>query len=61
MEIWRRSKDVLSELIEYSTVFIGGINEINELLETNFSYSNEDFIEASKQLIERYPIHRKSI
>jgi 2-dehydro-3-deoxygluconokinase len=48
-------REVLSEMIEYSTVFIGGINEINELLETNFSYSNEDFIEASKQLIERYP------
>lgn len=48
-------KEVLSELIEYSTIFIGGIHEINEILETNYSYSNEDFIEASKQLIDKYP------
>ena len=49
------AKDVLSELIKYSTIFIGGINEINELLGTDYSYSNEDFIEASKQLIKEYP------
>ncbi|QNM85103.1 sugar kinase [Polaribacter pectinis] len=49
------AKEVLSELINYSTIFIGGINEINELLGTDFSYSNEDFIEASKQLIEKFP------
>ncbi|KGL62579.1 sugar kinase [Polaribacter sp. Hel1_85] len=48
-------REILSELVEYSTVFIGGVNEINELLETDFSFSNEDFIEASKQLMERYP------
>jgi len=48
-------KEVLSELIEYSTIFIGGIHEINEILGTNYSYSNEDFIEASKQLIDKYP------
>ena len=48
-------KEVLSELIKYSTVFIGGINEINELLATDYSYSNEDFIEASKQLINEFP------
>ncbi|WP_439128793.1 sugar kinase [Polaribacter sp.] len=48
-------KEVLSEMVSYSTVFIGGINEINELLETDFSYSNKDFIEASKQLIAKYP------
>ena len=49
------AKEVLSELINYSTIFIGGINEINELLDTNFSYSNEDFEEASKQLMEKFP------
>ena len=49
------AKEVLSELINYSTIFIGGINEINELLGTDFSYSNEDFIEAIKQLIEKFP------
>lgn len=48
-------KEVLSELISYSTIFIGGINEINELLGTDYSYSNEDFIEASKDLIKQFP------
>ena len=48
-------KEVLSELISLSTIFIGGINEINELLGTNYNYSNEDFITASKQLIETFP------
>ncbi|AUC21745.1 2-dehydro-3-deoxygluconokinase [Polaribacter sejongensis] len=52
-------KEVLSELVNYSTVFIGGVNEINELLETNYSYSNDDFIEASKQLMETYPTIEK--
>ncbi len=48
-------KEALSELLEYSTIFIGGINEINEVLGTTFSYSNEDFILASKQLMARFP------
>ncbi|ADV51516.1 sugar kinase [Cellulophaga sp. E16_2] len=51
----RDAKEVLSELLEYSTIFIGGINEINEVLETTYSYSNDDFIAASKQLMERFP------
>ncbi|WP_334056425.1 sugar kinase [Polaribacter sp. P097] len=48
-------REILSEMIEYSTIFIGGINEINELLETEYTYSNEDFIAASKQLMETFP------
>lgn len=48
-------REILSEMIEYSTIFIGGINEINELLETDYTYTNEDFIAASKQLMETYP------
>ncbi|WP_289046011.1 sugar kinase [uncultured Olleya sp.] len=53
-------KETLSDLINYSTIFIGGINEINELIDTNFSYSNEDFIEASKQLINKFPTIKKT-
>ena len=30
-------------------------NEINEVLGTNYSYSEEDFIEASKQLMQKFP------
>lgn len=48
-------KDVLSDLLNYSTIFIGGINEINEVLGTNYSYSNEDFIAASTELMENFP------
>lgn len=48
-------KEILTELVNYSTIFIGGVNEINELLDTDFSFSNEDFIEASKQLMEKFP------
>lgn len=48
-------KETLTELLHLSTIFIGGINEINEVLGTEFSYSNEDFIEASKLLMETFP------
>lgn len=48
-------KEALVELLHYSTVFIGGINEMNEVLGTNFGYGNEDFLKASKLLIETFP------
>ena len=48
-------KEALTELLHYSTIFIGGINEINEVLGTEYNYSNEAFIEASKQLIKEFP------
>ncbi|TXG39150.1 sugar kinase [Seonamhaeicola maritimus] len=56
--LWKYGKDpkeALAELISLSTVFIGGINEINEVLGTNYSYSNEDFIAASTDLMEKFP------
>lgn len=56
--LWKygeNAKEVLTDLIQYSTIFIGGINEINELLDTNYTYSNDDFIKASKHLIATYP------
>lgn len=49
------AKDALTELLHCSTVFIGGINEMNEVLDTNFEYSNDEFIEASKLLMEKFP------
>ena len=48
-------KEALTELLHCSTIFIGGINEMNEVLDTNFGYSNDEFIEASKLLIEKFP------
>jgi 2-dehydro-3-deoxygluconokinase len=46
---------VLADLLQYSTIFIGGVNEINEVLGTNYNYSNEDFILASQQLMLKFP------
>lgn len=48
-------KEALIELLHDSTIFIGGINEINEVLGTSFGYSNDDFIAASKQLMQTFP------
>ncbi|GAA3638394.1 sugar kinase [Flavivirga jejuensis] len=57
-DLWKYGKDpkeALIELLHLSSIFIGGINEINEVLGTNYSYSNDDFIEASKLLMEKFP------
>jgi 2-dehydro-3-deoxygluconokinase len=48
-------KDAIVDLLQYSTIFIGGINEINEALGTSYGYSNEDFITASKELMAKFP------
>jgi 2-dehydro-3-deoxygluconokinase len=53
------AKDALTELLHCSTIFIGGINEMNEVLGTNLGYSNEEFIEGSKQLMEKFPTIEK--
>ena len=56
--LWKygvEAKETLRELVANSTVFIGGVNEINELLGTNYSYSNDDFIQASKALMKEFP------
>ncbi|MFK7831715.1 MAG: sugar kinase [Winogradskyella sp.] len=56
--LWQYGQDpktALIELLHLSTIFIGGINEINEVLGTDFSYSNEDFIEASQRIMDTFP------
>lgn len=56
--LWKYGKnghEVLKELVKLSTIFIGGVNEVNEILGSNFSNSKEDFIEASKTLIDACP------
>ena len=55
--LWKygeNAKDVLQDLLKYTNIFIGGINEINEILETEYTQTNEDFIIASKHLIKEY-------
>lgn len=49
----REGRSVLKELVQLSHIFIGGVNEINEILGTDFGYSDDDFSEASKTLIEQ--------
>ena len=51
----RKGQEVLKELVGLSTIFIGGVNEINEILETSFSLDKDGFIEASKHLIAECP------
>ncbi len=56
--LWKYGEDpktILTELLNYSNIYIGGVNEMNEVLGTNFKSSDEDFIQASKMLIERFP------
>ncbi|WP_458626794.1 sugar kinase [Winogradskyella sp. PC D3.3] len=48
-------KEALIELLHYSNIFIGGINEMNEVLGTTYGYTNEEFLEASKILMETFP------
>ncbi|AVR45647.1 sugar kinase [Christiangramia fulva] len=51
----RNSQDVLAELVSLSTIFIGGVNEINELLGTEYEIDEESFIAASKALMKAFP------
>ena len=50
----KNAKDILDELVALSTVFIGGPNEINELLGTSYAFDNESFQEAAKELMSKY-------
>ncbi|MUH37101.1 sugar kinase [Zobellia amurskyensis] len=61
-DLWKYGQDpkaALTELLHYSTIFIGGVNEINEVLGTEFGYGNDDFIKASKQLMDTFPTIEK--
>lgn len=48
-------KQILKELVGLSTIFIGGTNEINEILDTNFKKSDEGFQEAANLLMNTVP------
>lgn len=47
--------EILAELVRLSTVFIGGVNEINEICGTQFSYDRENFVAAANLLMEEHP------
>ena len=57
-DLWkygRNSRKVLGELIDLSTIFIGGVNEINEVLRSDYEPDEKGFISASKALISAHP------
>jgi len=60
--LWKYGKngnDVLKELVSLSTIFIGGVNEINEILRTQFSSDKEGFLQACEELKKQCPsIHK---
>lgn len=51
----RNGQEVLAELVGLSTIFIGGVNEINEILMTNFSSDEDGFTAGSKELQKIFP------
>ncbi len=55
----RGGHDVLLELVGLSTIFIGGVNEINEILGTDFEQDKEGFIAASQKLRQACPSIQK--
>ena len=42
-------------MVSLSTIFIGGVNEINEILGTSYGLDQDGFIAASKKLMEECP------
>jgi len=53
----KKGQEVLKELVGLSTIFIGGVNEINEILATNFA--QDEFIEAAKTIKQQIPSIQK--
>ena len=52
--LWKygmKSNQVLKELVSMSTILIGGVTEINHMLDTEFASDKEGFIAASKLLM----------
>jgi 2-dehydro-3-deoxygluconokinase len=60
--LWKYGRDsqvVLKEFISCSNIFIGGTNEINQILDTNFDNGKDGFVKASKELMKIYPSIKK--
>ncbi len=51
----RKGQETLKELVGLSTIFIGGVNEINEILNTSFASDQAGFIAAAKELMIQCP------
>ncbi|MFI2743157.1 sugar kinase [Zhouia sp. PK063] len=62
--LWKYGKEgktILKELLQYTTIFIGGIDEINLVLNQDFLNTKEDFIKASEALIAQFPNIQKIV
>lgn len=55
----KKGQEALFELVQLSTVLIGGVNEINEMLGTEYGFEENEFIAASKKLMEECPTIEK--
>lgn len=55
----KKGHEILKQLIAYTNIFIGGVNEINQLLDTNYKSNKEGFIEASIELTAKFPTINK--
>jgi 2-dehydro-3-deoxygluconokinase len=55
----RKGKEVLAELIDLSTIFIGGVEEMNEILNSDFVSDEKGFIAACKALMKEHPSIQK--
>lgn len=53
------AREALHELTALSDIFIGGPNEINELLDTNFSNDKNGFVEGCMYLLKTFPNIKK--
>jgi 2-dehydro-3-deoxygluconokinase len=51
----RNGHEVLAELCSLSTIFIGGVNEVNEILGAQFTQDEEGFKAAAKKLMQEMP------
>lgn len=51
----RNGFEVLRELVGLSTIFIGGVNEVNEILGADFSRDEAGFIASAQKLMETLP------
>ncbi len=51
----RKGQEVLQELVSWSSIFIGGVNEINEILGASFALDKDGFIQAANELMKQCP------
>jgi 2-dehydro-3-deoxygluconokinase len=62
MGLWkygREAHETLRELVAFTDIFIGGAEQFNELLGTDFSFSDEDFSKGCTAMKKEFPQIKK--